>query len=220
MKTLTYRPGLRSFACGFLLLVLTDVAALAEPADSPSPAPTVETIVALRHGERHPDGLGQLSVRGLNRALALPPVLEAKFGKPGFVIVPDPKEQMTENGVPHCYVRPLMTLAPTAIHFQMPMMTPCGFTQIGELEKELEKPAYANAVVFLAWEHENLAKVVADLVRTHGGDPAEVPEWPGDDFDSLYVIKITRNTDGSSSVQFLRDREGLNGLSDNLPSPR
>ena len=39
----------------------------------------------LRHGEKPLLGLGQLTCKGLNRALALPQVLLAKFGKPSFI---------------------------------------------------------------------------------------------------------------------------------------
>jgi hypothetical protein len=35
----------------------------------------VETIVLVRHGEKPDKGLGQLDCQGLNRALALPPVI-------------------------------------------------------------------------------------------------------------------------------------------------
>ena len=40
-----------------------------------------ETIVVLRHGEKAPGGLGQISCKGLNRALALPKVLIGRFGR-------------------------------------------------------------------------------------------------------------------------------------------
>ena len=48
----------------------------------PQSASTVETIVCIRHGEKPPGGLGQLTCQGLNRALALPKVLLGKFGTP------------------------------------------------------------------------------------------------------------------------------------------
>ena len=40
-----------------------------------TPQPAGETIVLLRHGEKPPTGLGQLTCKGLNRALALPSLL-------------------------------------------------------------------------------------------------------------------------------------------------
>ena len=41
-----------------------------------------ETIVAIRHAEKPPTSLGQLTCKGLNRALALPKVLIPRYGKP------------------------------------------------------------------------------------------------------------------------------------------
>src|ERR1700730_4025255 len=50
----------------------------------------VETIVLVRHGEKPDKGLGQLDCQGLNRALALPPVIAKTFGRPSAVFAPDP----------------------------------------------------------------------------------------------------------------------------------
>ena len=42
----------------------------------------------IRHGEKPANDDGQLTCQGLNRALALPAVLTAKFGKPDFIFAP------------------------------------------------------------------------------------------------------------------------------------
>src|SRR5580698_4120771 len=73
---------------------------------------TVETIVCIRHGEKPPGGLGQLTCRGLNRALALPEVLLKKFGMPQFIFAPNPTQKADPGG--YYYVRPLATIEPTA----------------------------------------------------------------------------------------------------------
>jgi len=49
-------------------------------------------------------------------------------------------------------------------------------------------------------------------VRGFGGNPAEVPEWPGGDYDSLYVLRIS-DAGGKKSVSFSHDHEGLTDLS-------
>ena len=54
--------------------------------------PVTETIVLIRHGEKPVEGLGQLNCQGLNRALALPFVIEKLFGKPDAVFAPDPAQ--------------------------------------------------------------------------------------------------------------------------------
>jgi hypothetical protein len=191
--------------------------------DSVTPAgasgPAVETIVCIRHGEKPKGGLGQLTCRGLNRALALPGVLLAKYGAPQFVFAPNPTlkadgkaaDQGTYN-----YVRPLMTIEPTAIRYGLPVNTQFGFKKIKSLERELKKEPYQHATIFLAWEHSMLDDFVRDMVKKYGGDPKQVPPWPGKDYDTIFVLKITR-TEGRASVVFTIDHENLNNLSDDCP---
>src|ERR1019366_8877077 len=59
----------------------------------------VETIVLVRHGEKPDKGLGQLDCQGLNRALALPPVIAKTFGRPSAIFAPDPSQQKEDEGV-------------------------------------------------------------------------------------------------------------------------
>jgi hypothetical protein len=177
----------------------------------------VETLVCIRHGEKPPGGLGQLTIRGLNRALALPKVLLGKYGQPQFVFAPNPTQKVDRtNG--YYYVRPLMTIEPTAIRCGLPVNTQFGYREIKGLENELDKPEYQKATVFVAWEHGLLDKLVKDMVKAHGGDTAQVPGWPGKDYDTIFLVKITRSG-GHETVAFTIDHEGLDGLSDAPPGP-
>jgi hypothetical protein len=183
---------------------------------------TVETVVCIRHGEKPPGGLGQLTNRGLNRALALPKVLLGKYGQPQFVFAPNPTQKVdgkkgSANG-DYYYVRPLMTIEPTAIRCGLPVNTEFGYREINGLENELAKPEYQKATIFVVWEHGLLDKFVKDLVKTHGGDPAQVPSWPGNDYDTIFLVKITRS-EGHDTVAFAIEHEGLDGLSDACPEP-
>jgi hypothetical protein len=75
----------------------------------------METIVFLRHSEKQP-GIGPIDLPGLNRALALPPVLIANFGRADYVFAPAPEGKVTEGGLRRFdYIRPLATIEPTAI---------------------------------------------------------------------------------------------------------
>ncbi len=180
-------------------------------------ATTVETIVTIRHGEKPAGGLGQLTCRGLHRALALPTVLLAKYGAPQFVFAPNPTQKV--DGKDHneyFYVRPLTTIEPTAIRCGLAVNTQFGYTEIKGLETELEKPEYQKATIFIAWEHYRLDDLVKDLIKSHGGDPAQVPPWPHDDFDSIFVVKITRS-ERRETVHFTIDHENLKNLSDTCP---
>jgi hypothetical protein len=178
-----------------------------------------ETIVFLRHGEKPAHGLGQITPQGFNRAIALSKVLPAKFGKPDFLFAPDPGQKVTDAGSPYNYVRPLATIEPTAIVLGMPVQTPCGFLEIGKLDQELTDPKYANATIFVAWEHGMEAKAAANLIAQFGGNAADVPPWKGKDFDSLYVVKIVRTAGQPTVATFSLDHEDLNNLSTTMPAP-
>ena len=177
-------------------------------------ATTVETIVCIRHGEKPPGGLGQLDIRGLNRSLALPKVLLAKFGTPQFIFAPNPTQK--SDGNKYYYIRPLATIEPTAIRCGLPVNTEFGYQEIQGLESELAKPEYQNAVVFVAWEHGLLDDFAKNVVKDNGGDVTQVPAWPGKDYDTIFVFKIT-NDQGQKSFSFTIDHEGLNNLSDEYP---
>jgi hypothetical protein len=177
-----------------------------------------ETIVFLRHAEKPPLGLGQLTPQGFNRALALSNVLPAKYGKPDFIFAPNPEAtRVSEGGSAYYYVRPLATIEPTAIVLGMPVQTPFGFAEIDKLNAELTDPKYARATIFVAWEHGKEAKAVVNLVKQFGGDPREVPPWHGKDYDSLYVIRIIRHIGQPALATFTLDHENLDHLSTTMP---
>jgi hypothetical protein len=201
---------------GWMAVLLVTAQAMTRTAGAAAAGRSEETIVLIRHGEKPADGLGQLSCQGLNRSLALPRVLIAKFGKPAFVFAPNPQKQTNDKGRLYDYIRPLATIEPTAIQLGLPVNTQFGFRDIEGLRKELTRPEYQGTLAFVAWEHELLASLVKDLVAQGGGDPSAVPAWAPDDFDSIYVVKLTR-VDGHLTASFTRDREGLNNQSPKCP---
>jgi hypothetical protein len=204
-----------------LILFAVSVAASFAPQFSlySQSAPDVETIVIIRHGEKTQTELGQLNVMGLNRALALPDVLTGKFGKPDFIFAPDPSEQVGRKGRKVSYVRPLATIEPTAVKLGMSVNAQFGYTQIVKLQSELLKPEYSRAVVFIAWEHAEADRLAKNIVESCGGKRETVPDWPGKDFDSIFVIRISRS-EGRMTAAFSVEKENLDGkLSNTFPSP-
>ena len=175
----------------------------------------VETIVCIRHGEKPPGGLGQLTIRGLNRSLALPKVLLGKYGKPQYVFAPNPTE-MVDGSPGYYYVRPLATIEPTAIQCGLPVDTKFGYTEIKDLENELTKTNYQGATIFVAWEHRWLDQFATNFVKDNGGDPKSVPIWGDDEYDMIFVFRLTKEND-KTQFSFTVDHEGLNGLSDQYP---
>ncbi|MGC2635673.1 MAG: hypothetical protein WA294_00740 [Acidobacteriaceae bacterium] len=178
-----------------------------------------ETIVAVRHGEKPAAGLGQLNCKGLNRALALPKVL-ARYGKPDAIFAPDPAAEVNDwSRTDYSYVRPLVTIEPTAIALGMPVNAEIGFRNVAKLEAAVTAPDYANALIFIAWEHEKLNEFARAMLLRYRGDPLKVPDWRGDDYDRIYVFTITQTASGPA-LAFRIDHEGLDGtLSDACPGP-
>lgn len=175
-------------------------------------------LVCVRHGEKPAGDLGQINERGLNRALALPDVLIPKYGKPNFIFAPGTQHKEGHHGVEFWYIRPLMTIEPTAIRLGMEVDAQFAWDEIDGLQKELLSPAYRNSLVFVAWEHAKLEVFVRNVVAALGGDAKQVPEWDSKDFDSIYVVRI-RTENGKQTVTFEHDQEGLNGMSAQPPAP-
>jgi hypothetical protein len=175
----------------------------------------VQTIVMVRHGEKPEAGLGQLDCQGLNRSLALPPVL-AKFGRPDAIFAPDPGQAKKDGGVVYSYVRPLATIEPTAIALGMPVDASLGFADIAGLQHRLEAAPLRGALVLVAWEHWEIVQLSRKLLAAHGGNPASVPDWDGGDFDAIYIVRIT-HTAARDTATFERGTEGLDGQKTTCP---
>lgn len=210
------KPFLYAHALVVISLNLAFGAVAQGQAPSPS-AVSVETLVFIRHGEKPPDDLGQLTCKGLNRALALPAVLTSKFGKPDYIFAPSPEGKIhKETSGGFYYVRPLATIEPTAIRLGMPVNTAFRYDAIAQLQLELTEKRYQKALIFVVWEHFELAKIARRLVEQFGEDPTQVPAWQAQDFDSIYVLRIT-NRGGASKIYFTHDHEGLDNLNVDCP---
>ena len=175
-----------------------------------------QTIVFLRHGEKPEAGLGQLNCQGLNRALALPRVIAKTYGRPEAVYAPNPAMQKQDSGIAYDYVRPLATIEPTAIFFGLPIHSDIGFTEIARLQSELDAATYKKSLIIVAWEHKLIEPIVRQLLKAHGGDESSVPQWDGYDFDSLYIVTITRAGSGETA-QFSHQFQGLNESAKTCP---
>lgn len=181
-----------------------------------APAAT-ETILFIRHGEKSPDGYGQLSCKGLNRALALAGRLQSRYGRIDAVFAPDPSQQKPDGALSYDYVRPLATVEPTAIRFGLPVHAAIGYSEAGKLLEALAQPAYRNATVLVAWEHHQLQSLVPDLLASFGIDGKSVPKWRSDDFDSIWRVTIGRGMDGQAKAAFAAEHQDLDGEPDQCP---
>ena len=63
-------------------------------------------------------------------------------------------------------------------------------------------------------EHHYLNQMVKDLLKLKGGDPKQVPDWPGSEYDRIDMLRISG---GYGPVTLAQDHENLNHLSDDCP---
>jgi hypothetical protein len=168
-----------------------------------------ETIVFFRHAEKPSGGYGQLTCQGLNRAMALPHVLNGRFGKPSYLYAPNPAVKISDPAGSFFYVRPLATIEPLAIKAGLSVNTNYGYNDIAGLQSVLIKSSKANLTIFVAWEHEYLQKVVQAIMNKYG-NRAVVPAWISGDYDTLYVLHVNYSSSGAITAQFERDAENLN----------
>jgi hypothetical protein len=153
---------------------------------------SVETLVLVRHAEKPAEGLGLLTCKGLNRALLLPDFFATNFKRPDHIFVPNPAVKVTEihgNGQRYDYVRPLLTIGPTAVRFGVPINTQLPFNDPGLLADTLLDQQYHNDTIYVAWEHSNLV-AFAEIVLKRFRDQTPVPPWPDRDYDTFYVFRI------------------------------
>ena len=204
------------FALSLMIVSASITAASAQSA--------VQTVVFIRHGEKPDGGFGQLSCQGLNRALALAPIIANAFGRPDAIFVPNPSHAKMDAGTPYDYVRPLATIEPTAVFFGLPVDVSLDLYDKGGLVAALEKRRARDHDVFIlvAWEHKQIAPMVRALLSSYSADAAvikQVEDWDRADFDSMYVVAITQLKDGTQAT-FEHKREGLDGQSNTCPLQR
>lgn len=194
-------------------LIWMFVFALVGPASN---ARAEQTIVFFRHAEKPAAGLGQLTCQGLNRALQLPDVLFARFGRPNWAYAPNPTMKIGDSSGSYYYVRPLATIEPAAIRAGLSVNTKYGYSEISGLQSLLITPRKADSTIFVAWEHAYLVKIVQNIMNTYGGG-STVPPWVTGDYDSLYVVRVNYSPSGSITARFEHDFEGLNNQPTGCP---
>jgi hypothetical protein len=171
-----------------------------------------ETLIFMRHGEKPTSESGQLTCKGLNRALALPDVLISRFGQPDALFSVGPKEKK-----PGYSIRPLSTMMPTAVRLNMPINIQYHQDEIEALEKQLLDDKYRNARIYIVWEHKYLDKMVKHLMKDLGSDQ-QVPKWQGSDFDTLFIVTVDDKGNGKTGKLQISS-ENLNKVPETCPQP-
>lgn len=206
-------------ATALAMAVLSVGSGVAAAQSAAVPGTMTERVVVMRHGEKPEAGLGQLSCRGLARAIALPDVIVAKFGAPQVLFAPNPSRRKPDRGTPYDYIRPLATLEPMAIKLGLPVDVQHGFDRPKRIVRETVGDRYAKSLVVVAWEHRIAPDITRGILKAFGGDSGQVAQWKDDDFDRLDVVEITRLPGQPTQVKYTLDQQGLNGIVGDCPKP-
>ncbi|MDZ4017510.1 histidine phosphatase family protein [Pseudomonas sichuanensis] len=195
-------------------LAMDVVESRAQPVDG------TQTLVFLRHAEKPGEGLGQLNCQGLNRAIDLATLLPERFGKADYVFAANPSRQVEEGSQDrsYSYIRPLMTITPSAIRLGLPVNIDYGANDTDGLARELLRDKYRNATVYTAWSHGYLPELINAVAgKALGEDRVITQDWSGDDFDTLYVLTLTWH-DGKASLLSRNVRQGLDNGESGCPT--
>ena len=159
----------RLFFASVVFVILTSCSS----ARAPSPGDGL-TVVLFRHAEKPKKG-DNLNCQGLNRSLALPPMLYARFGLPEATYVPS-----MADGDNTLHSRMFQTMIPFAAKYNLQLTSKFGEDDAGGMAKEVLQ---RKGVIMIVWEH----KRIPDVARALGISDTDL-HWPDDDYDSLWII--------------------------------
>ena len=201
-------------AVSALFLSLESSESRAQPADG------TQTLVFLRHAEKPEGGLGQLNCQGLNRAIDLSTLLPEKFGKADYVFAANPTRNVEEGELDnsYSYIRPLMTISPSAIKLGLPVNIEFSANDTSDLARELTEDKYHNATIYTAWSHGYLPELINKVAGKAVGEKQTITDdWASGDFDSLYVLTLTWHN-GKASLQSHSYKQGLDNGKESCPT--
>ena len=197
-----------------LLLSLESSESRAQPVDG------TQTLVFLRHAEKPAGGLGQLNCQGLNRAIDLASLLPEKFGKANYVFAANPTRNVEEGEFDnsYSYIRPLMTISPSAIKLGLPVNIEFSANDTSELADELLHDRYHNSIIYTAWSHGYLPELINKVAREAVGEKRTITDdWASNDFDSLYVLTLTWHN-GKATLDSRSYKQGLDNGEESCPT--
>ncbi len=213
MIPLTWKKPRLALAAIPLLLIAGAVSLSSHVEDAfAQPADGVQTLVFMRHAEKPADGLGQLTCQGLNRAIDLATLLPQKYGKADYVFAANPSREVEEgtDDDAYSYVRPMMTINPSAIKLGLPINLAFSANDTRQLAAELTDDKYHNATIYTAWSHGYLPELINTVAAKATGKTMSLTEdWADNDFDSLYVLTLTWHN-GNATLVSRVDHQGLN----------
>lgn len=152
-------------------------------------------VVMIRHGEKN-DATGNLSCKGLHRAMALPAVLNAKFEKPTRIYAPSLSDKKVTG-----HARMLQTITPFAVQDSLAIDTEFDVDKTSALATEIKTK---KGVILVVWEHGNIPGIAKQL-----GITTPNLQWGSTDFDSIWIVTYAK-VNGKWVTTLSTDKEGLN----------
>ena len=147
-------------------------------------ADTNHTVYIIRHGEKTWSG-GCLSPQGQERANVLPEIFDGETSKKHHFATPTKIFADQYREPPECE-RCWLTVEPIAQHLNLTVSFAHGheFNGGNAAAAAAIKEAARAETVLVAWEHENIQYLAADL----GVPTKSIPDWKSDDYDSVYEL--------------------------------
>ncbi|MGV6395248.1 hypothetical protein ACTUVN_000280 [Pseudomonas caspiana] len=179
-----------------------------------------QTLVFMRHAEKPSMGLGQLNCQGLNRAIDLSDLLPRQFGKANFIFAANPSRHVEEGegDLSYSYLRPLMTVGPSAIKLGLPINIEYGANDTSALADELMRDKYHDSTIYTAWSHGYLPELINKVAEEASGKKITLlDDWTGDDFDSVLVLTL-KWSNGKATLDYENYKQGLNDGAQGCPS--
>ncbi|KFE56882.1 hypothetical protein [Pseudomonas syringae] len=179
-----------------------------------------QTLVFMRHAEKPSMGLGQLNCQGLNRAIDLSDLLPRQFGNANFIFAANPSRHVEEGegDLSYSYLRPLMTVGPSAIKLGLPINIDYGANDTSALADELMRDKYHDSTIYTAWSHGYLPELINKVAEEASGKKITLlDDWTGDDFDSVLVLTL-KWTNGKATLEYENYKQGLNDGAQGCPS--
>ena len=170
---------------------------------------TNETVYLVRHAEAHPTFWwedGNYIATGQWRALDLPYALRGKI-QPTLVYSIDPAQatpgSTSQEGNSYSYVRTNLTVLPYAIANNLPYNLAASFELLAQNPPLPATAAsnffftggtFSNQSLLVGWEHDHIPPTVNALLTSyHANGQQPAPNWPDDDFDTVWTVKLDAN---------------------------
>lgn len=169
---------------------------------------TNQTVYFIRHAEAHPQSYwsdNNYVGAGQWRALDLPNALRGKIS-PQQVVSADPSQFSqgtgtisSPGGSYYSSVAPSLTAEPYAIANNLPYTLAASF-QLSDQNAAQEtsdflftRGTFSNQTVLVAWVYQQIAPTVNALLASYHGNGPPAPNWPDNDYDSIWTVTLDAN---------------------------